>query len=551
MARSLRGLNEGLQTGLQLGAALRGVRRDQALADEAARYNVTEGAYGEDLNQNIEQVRGLMTEAQRQAAAQGGTVEDMARIEAQYMPSIQELQRRSQMTAPDFTVASRSMRPEDTFTTREAATRAARPMRAEGLANVYERFGDIEQAEAARERADAGRLRDIQFQQAQIGLRGAQRTEREAEGMQMAQQLLAGAEQAGQPITAEFLRVVASQTGANYNAVVDSAAKAIGFTEASATASLNQLKRDLSKAATTGVSGLNKFLADKFDPDETDNFKPEVTRDARGNFVVTYGGQVLPQYGASRSLEELVARTQGNIDGDPLGTVKTLLDIDVRRAQLKEANQGLSRGNLIQVEDAQGNLKLLDTDRLQRDANGQPIVPAGFRKAGARSEAKPLTARQQLAFDTVKGTDRYKRAAEMGDIPTMREMLTANNIPPEAVLGDIALPPGQGASTANPWAPPAPAAQPARPAAAAQPAAATPAAQPGLARQPAQPASATWLAGRREQLAAADTALAQAQAQASAAVRSGDANAIRYYGDILNRVRAERNAIFADVARYQ
>jgi hypothetical protein len=137
------------------------------LADESARYDVTEGAYGPELEQNIEQVRGLMTEAQRQAAARGGTAEDMARIEAEYMPSIRELERRAEMTAPDFTVASRAMRPEDTFTTREAATRAARPMRAEGLARVYEDFGDLEQAEALRERADTGRLRGLQMEQAE------------------------------------------------------------------------------------------------------------------------------------------------------------------------------------------------------------------------------------------------------------------------------------------------------------------------------------------------------------------------------------------------
>lgn len=474
MARSLRGLTEGFQAGLQLGGALRGVRRDQALADEAARFNVTEGAYGPELEQNIEQVRGLMTEAQRQAAAQGGTVEDMARIEAQYMPSIQELQRRSQMTAPDFTVASRAMRPEDTFTTREAATRAARPMRAEGLANVYRQFGDIDEAERQLERADAARLRDIQFEEAQLGLRGRRRTEAEAEGMQMAQQLLTGAEQAGQPITSEFLRVVSSQTGANYNALVDSAAKSIGFQEASATAALNKLKRDFSKAATTGLPGLNTFLAENFDPDGTDELKPEVTRDARGNFIVTYGGRVLPQYGTNRSIEELVARTQGFIDADPLGAIKNILDIDVRRAQLQEARQGLTTGNLIQVEDAQGNLQLIDTTRLERDANGQPIMPAGLRRAGARRESRLLTDQQQAMFDTLKTTERYKRAVETGDTATVRELLSANNIPPEAILGAAALPPGQGAAAANPWAPaatPAPAAQPARPAAAAAPAA--------------------------------------------------------------------------------
>jgi hypothetical protein len=407
----------------------------------------------------------------------------MARIEREYMPSIEELQRRSRMTAPDFTVASRAMRPEDTFTTREAATRAARPMRAEGLANVYRQFGDIDEAERQLERADAARLRDVQFKQAELGLKGAERTEREAEGMQMAQQLLTGAEQAGQPITSEFIRVVASQTGANYNALVDSAAKAIGFREASATEALNKLKRDFSKAAATGVTGLNSFLAENFDPDGTDELKPEVTRDSRGNFIVTYGGRVLPQYGANRSLEELVARTQGFIDSDPLGAIKNILDIDLRRAQIREANQGLSRGNLIQVENAQGNLQLIDTDRLPRDANGQPIMPAGLRKVGSRSETKPLTAQQQLVYDTLKNTDAYKTAIERGNQPAVRDMLLKNGIPPEAVLGASALPPGSTGSD-DPFTPP-PARTPAAPPA--RTTAATPTApQAGLAREPAQ-----------------------------------------------------------------
>jgi hypothetical protein len=63
------------------------MRRD--LGRESAKYNITEGAYGSELDQNVEQVQGLMRQAQQQAAAQGGTMEDMARIEAEYMPSIQ------------------------------------------------------------------------------------------------------------------------------------------------------------------------------------------------------------------------------------------------------------------------------------------------------------------------------------------------------------------------------------------------------------------------------------------------------------------------------
>jgi len=143
--------------------AIADAKKKRALARESAKYDVTEGAFGSELAENAEQVRGLMTEAQRRAAAQGGTVEDMARIEAEYLPSIQELERRAGLTGPDFSVGSR----EQNFGTREEAVRAARPMRAEGLAGVYRGFGDVEEADAMMERADAGRMRGLQVEQAE------------------------------------------------------------------------------------------------------------------------------------------------------------------------------------------------------------------------------------------------------------------------------------------------------------------------------------------------------------------------------------------------
>jgi hypothetical protein len=314
-------------------SAIADAKRSRELANEAERYNVTEGAYGEGLQTNIQQVEQMRDQALRDAAARQGTMQDLEAIRAQYAPSIAELQRRSGLTAPEFSIASG----QQTFGTREEAARAARPMRAEGLARTYERFGDVDRAEAMRERADAARLRDVQFRSAQLGLEGQERTAAQERGMKDAQLLLSGAEQAGQPITSEFLRVVATQTGANFNQLVDTAAKSLGFTEASATARIKQLNRDLASAANKGVTGLNEFLSANFDPDQSDNIKPEVTKDARGNFVVTYDGKVLPQYGTNKSLNELVARAQGNIEGDPLGTVKTLLQLDLLKAQIGES----------------------------------------------------------------------------------------------------------------------------------------------------------------------------------------------------------------------
>jgi hypothetical protein len=362
----------------------------------------------------------------------------MARIEAEYMPSIQELQRRAGLTAPDFSVGSR----EQNFATREEATRAARPMRAEGLAGVYRGFGDVEKADELMDRADAARLRDIQFEDAQLGLKGRRRTEAEAEGMQMAQQLLTGAEQAGQPITSEFLRVVSSQTGANYNALVDSAAKALGFQEASATATLNKLKRDLSKAAAKDITGLNAFLAENFDPDSDDDIKPEVTKDARGNFVVTYGGRVLPQYGVNQSLDELVARTQGFIDADPLGAVKSLLDMELRRSQIRASDAQAAAAGRSGLQRKVDDFKEL----YGRDpTDDEKAILIGLQsRPGA---TKDLTSQQQRAYDALKGTDAFKRAVERGDQPALRALLVRNNIPPEVYFGEAAEPPGGGSMT--------------------------------------------------------------------------------------------------------
>ena len=159
MADFFKGLSGGFQTGLQLGQAVRERRQRDALAKEAARYGVTEGAYGPELLQNIEQLEGLKARDPSQAAA--------------YDQAIAELERRSKMTAPDFSVSSGAQN----FATREEAERAVRPTRAEGLSRVYEQFGDIEKAEELRERADAGRFRQVQMESAEIGLRGKRQEE--------------------------------------------------------------------------------------------------------------------------------------------------------------------------------------------------------------------------------------------------------------------------------------------------------------------------------------------------------------------------------------
>ena len=154
MANWARGLSQGLQTGLQIGSVLRDAQQREALAQEAARYTPTEGAYGPGLQENIQQVRGL----QEQAVASGMAPEEAAR---QYAPAIAELERRSGLAAPDYSIGAQ------TFGTREEAMRAAAPMRAQGLANVYRQFGDTERADIAEARAQQAQATGLQIRRAE------------------------------------------------------------------------------------------------------------------------------------------------------------------------------------------------------------------------------------------------------------------------------------------------------------------------------------------------------------------------------------------------
>ena len=147
----------------------------ERLGQESERYGVTEGAYGQGLGENVQQVQGLQQQALEQARYQGASEEDLARIESQYAPSIAELTRRQGLTAPDFTIASRSMRPEDTFATREAAEMAAKPMRTQGLARVYREAGEIEKADELLERADQQKLTGLQTRAAEMTVKERER----------------------------------------------------------------------------------------------------------------------------------------------------------------------------------------------------------------------------------------------------------------------------------------------------------------------------------------------------------------------------------------
>jgi len=141
-----------------IGKGLEGIadaKRASDLARESARYDVTEGAYGEGLGQNLQNVIGARDQALQRLSGDAyirgeeATPEERQQIIDQYTPALSELSRRVGLQSPDYSVASGPTN----FATRQEARQAAAPLRAEGLAGVYRRYGDVERADALEARA--------------------------------------------------------------------------------------------------------------------------------------------------------------------------------------------------------------------------------------------------------------------------------------------------------------------------------------------------------------------------------------------------------------
>jgi len=349
----------------------------EGLSRAADQYRVTEGEYGPQLSDNVTQVQGL-----KQQAIQGGMTPEMAA--QQYDPSIAELQRRQGLTAPDFSVGSRGIN----YGTRQEASAVAQPQVMQAQAQAYESMGQPEKAASLR--ADAQRMEAATQQMKLTGLQtkavelenaAAERKNAAAKGRTTANQVLLDYAKTGQPVTTQVMRDVARQTGANFNDLVDDAAKELGFSDAQGTAELKKLQRNLGTAAAGGVQGMNKFLADSFDPNKNDNITPEVVKDGSGNFVVKYGDKVLSEYGAHKSLDFLVGTLQGQISGDPLGTLQTLAGIreSEAAAAASQAAVGLRGAQADAIRNAGENATALAGIQTEFDAltPEQKVGPEG------------------------------------------------------------------------------------------------------------------------------------------------------------------------------
>lgn len=164
------GWASGLQAGLQIGNAMRqGQIRDE-LSEEAKKYKLTEGAYGEGLRANLENLQASRDANLASMQEQGYTPEQIASATKAYDQAQTELTRRVGLAGPDYSIAGDTS--GKTYGSMAEAQQALAPMRTAGLADVYRRFGDVDKANELETRAQQQQLTGLQIQ-------GAQRTERE------------------------------------------------------------------------------------------------------------------------------------------------------------------------------------------------------------------------------------------------------------------------------------------------------------------------------------------------------------------------------------
>jgi hypothetical protein len=145
---------------------------------------------------------------------------------------------------------------------------------------------------------------------------------------------MADAANAGKTPTSQEMYAFADKYGADPAHVMSLALGQLGLDEKTATAKIKTTLDGLGAAAAGGTPTLNKFLADKFDPDATDGVSPQLVGNAKTGFRVMYGDKPLPGYeGNYKSIDEVVATVQGRVKGDPLGAALTISKLDTDKAQ--------------------------------------------------------------------------------------------------------------------------------------------------------------------------------------------------------------------------
>lgn len=441
MSRALRGLTEGLQAGMKLGSVLREAQQRDELAK----------AYGLTPEQQQaamatpEQLAGARAETQalqQQDIAEFGLSPQEAQRYAPTMP--QEGQR---VGLPTYRLGGQTFQQAPSQEQIDAA-------RLRAAADVYGRYGDVAKREElmrglrAEERATAAERRaqtgfETSQQEAQLRIGEAERQKRERESTEQARKDLA-AIKSERPLTMQDFNTIAGK----YNL---DPTKFVQADEILETKQIKDTKRALSQAALGGEEGINRFLAEKFDPDKTDNITPKLSRDKSGNLVVTYGDRVLSEYGAHKNVMSLVGGVLNVIDEKPFETLKTLSELDYRAsaADANRATVGLRSEQLRVLLNQQAGsaeaARILQeymdlTPREQDGEKGRGLIKQ-FNMANAKAgttvplgttpkAAPELPAPVMKRYEELIKSDRWQRAP---NLDAKIQMLKDEGISPAAV----------------------------------------------------------------------------------------------------------------------
>jgi hypothetical protein len=299
----------------------------EGLARESAQYGVTEGAYGPELGQNIEQLRGLQAQDPGQAAV--------------YQQSIDELTRRQGLTAPDFSVGSRAQN----FGTREEAEMAAKPMRTQGLAGVYRQAGEVEKADELLARADQQKLTGLQTRAAEMTVK---ERERAIEAQQKLDSFEAWRAENPNVMGSQLKDVARSQFKLNDDQLLKVTSTITGLAENDLKQFQVEMKNAIKGKDLKGLAELYN-TDDRLDP----NTDLKVVRGKNGavtlNFVDKQGNPISSQKFSSEALATAFLNKQAT---EPDQVAEWLLGIQKseqaiaasRAAAFKDTQQGLAAG---------------------------------------------------------------------------------------------------------------------------------------------------------------------------------------------------------------
>lgn len=288
-----------------------------------------------------------------------------------------------------------------------------------------------------------------------------------------------------------------------------------------------------SAAAANGDFGPLMQFYNKFVPDGAK--VTDIKMGPKGEIVVYRegaDGQPLATQTIKGGMEELLAGARELVD--PGALAKYSMDSFTRQMAIRKANNddaqvGIARQRLKieegkadrekrdpkMVMDDKGQIAILDQNNLKYDDNGIAKLPPGYKPLPTQASPLQRIQARKLLVDSGKYSD-----------PQIEIMLDEQFGP----AGGVAAP-GQGGADADLVATNK------------QRGGGQGGTPGGITRVTPGDVSPQRAAQVRQQIAALDQQIAQAEAQAQAAARSGDRNSIVQYGDRVNSLRAQRSAL--------